>query len=72
MVMSENIIHVTVHDGTQDELEEMRDFFEEALEDYDGSGKIVVSDENIELHELPQLETYTEILAERVAEKLEE
>jgi len=68
--MSENIIHVTVTGGTEDDMKEIRRFMEDALEDYDGHGKIIVSDENLEITELPSLDDYADELAERVAERV--
>jgi len=69
-VMTENIIHVTAHDGTEQEIQHVREFMEDALEDYDGHGKIVVSDQHIELHELPALDEYTDELADKIVERI--
>lgn len=67
----EKIIHVRVESPTQDELEQIRDVMEDALEDYDGNGKIVVSDNRIGIGEVPALDEYADELADRVAKRLE-
>ena len=67
----ESIIHVRIESPTQEEIQSIRDFMEDALEDYDGNGKIVVSDNRMSLGEIPALDDYADELAERVAERLE-
>ena len=66
----ERIIHVRVESPTQDELREVRDLMENVLADYDGDGKIVVSDNRMSLGEIPALDDYADELADRVAERL--
>ena len=66
----ESIIHVRVESPTQDELREVRDLMENVLADYDGNGKIVVSDNRMSLREIPALDDYADELADRVAERL--
>ena len=66
----ESIIHVRVESPTQEQLQEVRDFMEDALDDYDGTGKIVVSDNRMSLGEIPALDDYADELADRVAERL--
>lgn len=66
----ERLIHVQVENARQDELKEIRDFMEGALEDYDGTGKIVVSDGRMSLGEVPALDDYADELADRVAERV--
>jgi len=71
--MSEDtIIHVSITDASEEELSDIRDFMEDALSDYDGSGKIIVSTDRMELHELPALDDYTDEFADKVAERLKE
>lgn len=68
----EKIIHVRVADASQDELKHIRDFMENALEDFDGNGKIVVSDNRMSLGEIPALDDYVDEVADRVAEQIAE
>ena len=66
----ESIIHVRIESPTQEELQDIRNFMEDLLEDYDGNGKIVVSDNRMSLSEIPALDDYADELAQRVAERL--
>ena len=70
--MSDKLIHVTVDTATQEELSNIRDLMEGVLEDSDMSGKLVVSDGRMELHEVPALDAYTDELADKVAERINE
>ena len=70
MSSDDKIIHVSVDTPTQEELEMVRDLMEGALEDYAGSGKIVVTDQRMDLHELPALDNYMDELANRIAERM--
>ena len=66
----ESIIHVQVEAATQDELRRVRNFMEDALDDYDGNGKIIVSDNRMSIGEIPALDDYADEVADRIAERL--
>jgi len=64
----ENIIHVQVGGNPTDETvdkvgRKLRDTFPEK--------RLVISTDDMEMHELPALDDYADELAERIAERLE-
>lgn len=67
----EKLVHVRIEDPEQDELADLRDIITDALDDYTGSGKVVVSDNRMSIGEVPALDAYADELAARVAEEIE-
>jgi 7-keto-8-aminopelargonate synthetase-like enzyme len=70
VIMSDAIIHVSITNATAAEQNEVRDYLEDALEDYAGNGKIIVTDDNYSIREVPALDEYVDELAEAIAERM--
>jgi len=67
----ETIIHVSISGNpTENEVREVRNALGKHLEDVPQSGKIIVSTDEMELHELPALDDYTDELADKIAERI--
>ena len=67
----DRLFHIRITgEPTQSELAEVRDLMEDALEDFEGNGKIVVSDERMSIGEVPALDEYADELADRIVKRL--
>jgi len=69
--MSESTLHVTVIDADEKEMREVRNQIKDELGSLPGVGNVVVTNERLEISEVPAMDDYLDILAERVAHELE-
>lgn len=67
----DQIIHVRVIGGSQDELQQVRNELENHFEELPQNGKLVVTDDNYEISELPAIDEYVDEIAKRVVEKMD-
>jgi len=66
------ILHVTLVDGTQEEVNELASSVKKDLQKYDGIAQIVFSSDDVQIAELPAIDMYVDEVAEKVAQKLKD
>ena len=64
------ILHVTLVDGTQEEVDELASSVKDDLRKHDGIAQVVFSTDDVQITELPAIDMYVDEVAEKVAEKL--
>jgi len=66
----DKILHVTLVDGTQEEVDELASSVKKDLQKHDGIAQVVFSSDDVQITELPAIDMYVDEVAEKVAEKL--